>query len=169
MQHTEPRFQNRRPPRAALIVVRSGCGRRCFAVMRNRIRFWILSFDLACIPFGALLAFVTGPHAGPETFWQRFELVLPMVYAALGFWMITFFSLHADGFDSGWQLPAVISKVTVAICCLMAALLSFAFVARQLYSRLFLLRLSLILLAAGLFRRNLRAMAVPRADLAALP
>src|SRR2546426_523864 len=61
------------------------------------------------------------------------------ISAAAIAWSFLYFNMRLDGFQGGWHLPTMISRVIVAVSLLMAFVLAFAFLARHYYSRLVLL------------------------------
>ena len=62
-----------------------------------------------------------------------------LIFAVAFAWSLLYFEMHLDGFQGGWHLPTIISRVIVAVCILMAFVLASAFLARHYYSRLVLL------------------------------
>jgi lipopolysaccharide/colanic/teichoic acid biosynthesis glycosyltransferase len=59
-----------------------------------------------------------------------------MIFAVAFAWLFLYFAMHLDGFQGGWHLPTIISRVIVAVSLLMAFVLASAFLARHYYSRL---------------------------------
>src|SRR5260370_14238710 len=57
--------------------------------------------------------------------------------------------MRLDGFEGGWQLPAILSKIVVAVSVVLLVLLAVAFLTKGFYSRQVLLYFSLFL-ALGL-------------------
>jgi len=91
-----------------------------------------------------------------------------MIFAAVFAWSFLYFKMHLDGFQGGWHLPTIISRVIVAASILMALVLASAFLTRHYYSRLVLLyfaclfpvglvgiRLAVRSLLASRFRRTM--------------
>jgi lipopolysaccharide/colanic/teichoic acid biosynthesis glycosyltransferase len=62
-----------------------------------------------------------------------------MIFAVSIAWPFLYFEMHLDGFQGGWHLPTIISRVVVAVSILMAFVLASAFLAQRYYSRLVLL------------------------------
>src|SRR5260370_41634864 len=57
--------------------------------------------------------------------------------------------MRLDGFEGGWQLPAILSKIVVAVSVVLLVLLAVAFLTKGFYSRQVLLYFFLFL-ALGL-------------------
>jgi lipopolysaccharide/colanic/teichoic acid biosynthesis glycosyltransferase len=114
-------------------------------------RYWILAADFVCL-LGALTLAIGLHYLG-----TRVTIDLPAVlraYAllippALVTWTLLYFEMGLDGFEGGWQLPAIFAKIVVAVSLLMLVLLALAFLTKGFYSRVVLLYFSL-LLALGL-------------------
>jgi lipopolysaccharide/colanic/teichoic acid biosynthesis glycosyltransferase len=123
------------------------------------VRYGILAADLVWLV--AALAFAIGLHY----LGTRATIDLPAVFRAYALlippalvtWTLLYFEMGLDGFDGGWHLPAIFSKIVVAVSLLMLGLLALAFLTKGFYSRLVLLYFSL-LLALGLV--GLRCMAL---------
>jgi len=62
-----------------------------------------------------------------------------MLLAAVVAWTLLYFEMNLDGFNGGWQFPAILSKLIVAVSLLMVVVSSFAFLTKHYYSRLVLL------------------------------
>jgi lipopolysaccharide/colanic/teichoic acid biosynthesis glycosyltransferase len=111
------------------------------------VRYGILAADLVWL-LGAL-ALAIGLHyvaatnttALPAVF-RAYAFLLPF---ALVTWALLYFEMSLDGFKGGWYLPAIFSKIVVAVSLLMLVLLAVAFLNRGFYSRLVLLYFSLFL------------------------
>src|SRR5260370_38369924 len=101
------------------------------------VRYWILAADFVCL-LGAL-AFAIGLHY-PGT---RAAIDLPAVlraYAllippALVTWTLLYFEMRLDGFEGGWQLPAILSKIVVAVSVVLLVLLAVALLTKGFYWR----------------------------------
>src|SRR5437588_112072 len=111
------------------------------------VRYWILAADFVCL-LGAL-AFAIGLHYVGT----RVTIDLPAVFRAYALlvppalvtWTLLYFEMGLDGFEGGWQLPAIFAKIVVAVSLLMLVLLALAFLTKGFYSRLVLLYFSLLL------------------------
>src|SRR5215831_2324548 len=107
--------------------------------IRN-IRYWILIADLLCsfaalgIAIGLRYSGVRGEINFTAHFWDYF----PTIITTLGIWVFLYFEMSLDGFKGGWHLPAISSRLIVAVSLLMTGVLAFAFVSRHYYSRLIL-------------------------------
>ncbi len=110
--------------------------------MKNQsLRFWILLADLLWL-LGSLqiaiqfrYAAVSGTVRLAEPFVQYSLMILTAALA----WTFLYFEMHLDGFQGGWHLPTIISRVIVAVSILMAFVLASAFLSQHFYSRLVLL------------------------------
>jgi lipopolysaccharide/colanic/teichoic acid biosynthesis glycosyltransferase len=71
-----------------------------------------------------------GPTGG--TF---FTFVPPLV-VAVAIWVLIFSWMKLDGFRRGWDLPATLSQLVLALCLLMAVLMAGAYLLRIFLSRL---------------------------------
>jgi len=49
-----------------------------------------------------------------------------MLLAAVVAWTLLYFEMNLDGFNGGWQFPAILSKLIVAFSLLMVVVSSFA-------------------------------------------
>jgi len=108
--------------------------------LRN-LRYWILIADLLWV-LGSLqiaiqLRYVAA--SGTVGITEHSLQYSLMIIAAALVWPFLYFEMHLDGFQGGWHLPTIISRVIVAVSLLMAFVLAFAFLARHYYSRLVLL------------------------------
>jgi len=104
-----------------------------------KIRHWIILLDLAWTLSALATAVVLrygseiGPgHAGDLT---RY---FPIACVTVSVWILLYFNMNLDGFQGGWHLPTIVSRVIVAVFLLMAFVLAFAFLTRHYYSRLVL-------------------------------
>jgi len=105
------------------------------------IRYGILATDLLWV-FGALglgIGLQYGGAKGPIDFPSHFQTYSLMALAAVVVWIFLYFELNLEGFKGGWHLPAILSKLIVAVSLLMLVVLAFAFLARHLYPRAVLL------------------------------
>jgi lipopolysaccharide/colanic/teichoic acid biosynthesis glycosyltransferase len=106
----------------------------------GNLRYWILTADLLWV-LGSLLIAVQLRYAGSGTAsvtGHLLEYSLMILVAELA-WLFLYFEMHLDGFQGGWHLPTIISRVIVAVSILMAFVLASAFLALHYYSRLVLL------------------------------
>lgn len=105
------------------------------------LRYWILTADLLWVLGSLQIAFqlryaaASGTVGAVEHFLQYSLMILAAAFA----WSFLYFEMHLDGFQGGWHLPTIISRVIVAVSLLMALVLASAFLARGYYSRLVLL------------------------------
>jgi lipopolysaccharide/colanic/teichoic acid biosynthesis glycosyltransferase len=114
----------------------------------QNIRYGILTADLLWV-FGALGLGIGLRYAGttePITFASLFQMYSLMVVAAVVVWALLYSEMNLDGFKGGWHLPAILSKVIVAVSLLMVVLLAFAFLTKHYYSRLVLLYFAIFFL-----------------------
>jgi lipopolysaccharide/colanic/teichoic acid biosynthesis glycosyltransferase len=108
--------------------------------IRN-LRYWILTADLFWV-LGSLLVAMQLRHAaasGTVGVTEHFLQYSLMILTTAVVWTFLYFEMHLDGFQGGWHLPAIISRVIVAVSILMAFVLASAFLAQHYYSRLVLL------------------------------
>ena len=107
--------------------------------IRN-LRYWILTADLlwvlGCLQIAVQLRYAANGAASAKGHSLEYFL---MIFAAGLAWPFLYFEMHLDGFQGGWHLPTIISRVIVAVSILMAFVLASAFLARHYYSRLVLL------------------------------
>ncbi|MGH9427909.1 MAG: hypothetical protein ACRD2L_16615, partial [Terriglobia bacterium] len=108
--------------------------------VRN-LRYWILAADLlwvwTALQIAAQLRYAASGGSVGVT--KHFPQFLPIAFAATIVWTFLYFHMHVDGFQGGWHLPTVVSRVMAAVSFLIVLLLVFAFPARHDYSRLVLL------------------------------
>jgi lipopolysaccharide/colanic/teichoic acid biosynthesis glycosyltransferase len=115
----------------------------------RKLRYVILAADLACV-LGALLAAVSLRYYGDvsvadvSTYFKAYWF---LTGCALIAWSFLFFEMSLDGFRGGWNFPAILSKLIVAVCLLMVLLLAIAFATNHFYSRLVLLYFALSFLS----------------------
>jgi putative colanic acid biosynthesis UDP-glucose lipid carrier transferase len=120
--------------------------------MTTRIlRYAILAADLVWL--GGALALAIGVHyAGARSVADLSGLLRTyalLLVPALAAWALLYFEMNLDGFKGGWHLPAILSKIIVAVSLLMVFLLAFAFLIKGSYSRFVLFYFALFL-APGL-------------------
>jgi lipopolysaccharide/colanic/teichoic acid biosynthesis glycosyltransferase len=104
------------------------------------IRYWILATDLLWV-LGSLQIAIQMRYAGSGAASVRGHFLdyFVMIFAAVFTWSFLYFEMHLDGFQGGWHLPTIISRVMVAVSLLMAFVLASAFLSQHYYSRLVLL------------------------------
>src|SRR5713101_4265988 len=108
--------------------------------IRN-IRYWIFAADLLCV-VGALVFAIGLRYTNTIdgiSFMGHFQMYSLMMLVAFVVWALLYFEMNLDGFKGGWQFPAVLSKIIVAVSLLMLVVLAFAFLTQHNYSRLVLL------------------------------
>lgn len=113
----------------------------------RKIRYWILAADFLWV-LGALgLAIrLRYANARPEIgFMEHFQTYYVMLLVSFVVWALLYFEMGLDGFRGGWHLPAILSKVIVAVSLLMVAVPAFAFLTQHNYSRLVLLYFAFLL------------------------
>ncbi len=110
--------------------------------MKNlHIRYSILVVDVLWV-LGALGLGIGLRYAGTKDsidFASHFQTYSLMLLAAVVAWTFLYFEMNLDGFKGGWQFPAILSKLIVAVSLLMVVVSSFAFLTKHYYSRLVLL------------------------------
>jgi lipopolysaccharide/colanic/teichoic acid biosynthesis glycosyltransferase len=104
-----------------------------------KIRNWIIFLDLAWTLSALAIAVVLryGGEIGPGREGDLRQYFL-MGCVTGSVWILLYFKMSLDGFNGGWHLPTIISRLIVAVCLLMAFVLAFAFLTRHYYSRLVL-------------------------------
>jgi lipopolysaccharide/colanic/teichoic acid biosynthesis glycosyltransferase len=108
---------------------------------------WILTADWAWIAIALLgaeflrygFSWGTSAEISPH-------YLLPFFLATCGIWFLLSSSMQLDGFRGGWRLAAIVSQLSMAVCFLMAALLTGGYLLRQYVSRLALAYFGLLLL-----------------------
>src|SRR5260370_12516810 len=100
------------------------------------VRYWIRAADFVCL-LGAL-AFAIGLHYPGTRAAIDFPAVLRayalLIPPALVTWTLLYFEMRLDGFEGGWQLPAILSKIVVAVSVVLLVLLAVAFLTKGFYS-----------------------------------
>src|SRR5882762_5182203 len=132
--------------------------------IRN-IRYWILTMDLPWMLVSLYIAFQARYAAASGTVraTEHFPQYTLMIFTAALVWSFLYFEMHLDGFQGGWNLPTIISRVIVAVAILMAFVLASAFLAQRYYSRLVLLYFAWLFLAGLVgIRIALRSLLVSR-------
>ena len=114
--------------------------------MSKILRYWIPLADCVWVVVALLVAYqFRYGFQGWEGSRSGFLGYLPAVLAALLVWIVLSLGKGLDGFRGGWNLPTVLSQVSVGVSLQMVLLLALAFLARQYYSRLVLVYFALLL------------------------
>jgi lipopolysaccharide/colanic/teichoic acid biosynthesis glycosyltransferase len=71
-----------------------------------------------------------GPNDG------TFFTFVPLLLVAVVIWVLIFSRMKLDGFRRGWDLPATLSQLILALCLLMSVLMAGAYLLRVFLSRL---------------------------------
>src|SRR5437667_4097848 len=133
--------------------------------MKTRnLRYWILIADLLWLSGSVQIAIqLRYAASGTATIAEPSLRYSLMILVATLAWAFLYFEMRLDGFQGGWHLPAIISRVIVADSILMAFVLASAFLAQRYYSRLVLLYFA-CLFPVGLvgIRFGFRALLVSR-------
>ena len=103
------------------------------------IRRAIMASDLAWIMIAMGIAYLArygwvwnGPDGGTVL------IFAPLLFVAVGIWVLLSTRLKLDGFRGGWYSPAILSQLFVATSWLMLTLLAVAYLRREYVSRLVL-------------------------------
>jgi lipopolysaccharide/colanic/teichoic acid biosynthesis glycosyltransferase len=104
---------------------------------KQRLQHWILAGDITWALIALPLAYVMrygftwhGPTDG------TFFTFVPPLLVAVAVWALIFSWMKLDGFRRGWDLPATLSQLFLALCLLMAVLTAGAYFLRIFLSRL---------------------------------
>jgi lipopolysaccharide/colanic/teichoic acid biosynthesis glycosyltransferase len=104
---------------------------------KQRLQHWILAGDITWAFVALPLAYVMrygltwhGPSNG------TFLAFVPPLLLAVAVWALLFSWMKLDGFRRGWDLPATLSQLFLALCLLMAVLMAGAYLLRIFLSRL---------------------------------
>src|ERR1700747_2644240 len=111
----------------------------------RKIHYWILAADLLWVSAALGLA-IRLRYAGARDevgFTEHFHAYSLILLVGFVVWALLYFEMSLDGFKGGWHLPAILSKVIVAVSLLMVVVLAFAFLTQHNYSRLVLLYFAL--------------------------
>lgn len=124
-------------------------------VMSRRLRVLVLLADVLWIFLSASLAFLLRyPNHGA---WIDHSLDYPryvfLACLAMGIWTFLFTRMRLDGFSDGWEPERVFSRVFIGVLLLMSGMLSVAFLAKEVYSRLLLAYFGTFLFAGFLLVR----------------
>jgi lipopolysaccharide/colanic/teichoic acid biosynthesis glycosyltransferase len=114
----------------------------------RKLRHWILIADLVWAAVALVIAYAMryGLSENAQIFWRPFSMFGLEFVAALVIWVALNEWMGLDGFRGGWYLPAVFSRVLLALLTLMAVLLAAAYLARAFVSRLVLSYFAVLLL-----------------------
>jgi lipopolysaccharide/colanic/teichoic acid biosynthesis glycosyltransferase len=119
------------------------------------IRRGILAADLAWIvlslTFAYLLRYGWTWNGPDEVTGLTF---LPPLVLSLGLWILLSSWLKLDGFRGGWDTPAILSQLFVAVSCLMIIVMAIAYVRREYVSRLVLSYFGILLLVGLVIIRS---------------
>ncbi len=114
---------------------------------KQKLQHWILAGDITWALIALPLAYVMrygftwhGPTDG------TFFTFVPPLLVAVAVWALIFSWMKLDGFRRGWDLPATLSQLFLALCLLMAVLTAGAY-----FLRIFLSRLTLAYFGGLLF------------------
>ncbi len=115
----------------------------------RQIRYWILAADLLWVlaAFGFAIRLRYAGAKDEIGFLEHLQAYSLMLLVAFAVWAFLYFEMSLDGFKGGWQLPAILSKLIVAVSILMVVVLAFAFLTQHHYSRLVLLYFALFFTA----------------------
>ena len=86
---------------------------------------------------------------------RHFQAYGLMAFVALLAWAVLYFKMGLDGFQGGWQLSAILSKLIVADALLMVVVPAAAFITQHYYSRLVLLYFTVLLILGQVIVRLL--------------
>jgi lipopolysaccharide/colanic/teichoic acid biosynthesis glycosyltransferase len=113
----------------------------------RRITNWILAADLlwiiAAFAGAALLRYGLRGAIGVSA---PVHSLLPFLALSMALWGFLFYRFHLEGFYGGWRFSAVVSRLFLAVLCLMGGLLAPAYLARVYVSRLTLAYFGILLL-----------------------
>ena len=85
-----------------------------------------------------------------------FFTFVPPLLVAVSVWALIFSWMKLDGFRRGWDLPATLSQLFLALCLLMAVLMAGAYLLRIFLSRLTLSYFGILLFVGFLSIRCAR-------------
>jgi lipopolysaccharide/colanic/teichoic acid biosynthesis glycosyltransferase len=116
-------------------------------MLKKRLYFGILIADLAWTTLALLGAYVI--RYGANVRWG-FDQPVPSAHlllltVSLAAWFLLYMTMDLDGFRSGWQLSAVISRTSTGVVLLMIAIVTYGYSTRVYFSRLLLLYFSILL------------------------
>src|SRR5690348_4218339 len=107
--------------------------------MSQKLRQWIVLADFLWIPLALLLAYSCHYRAADSaSVLLCLQSYRSALIACLLLWAFLCLKRDLHGFRGGWSLPAILSQVVVGLILLMLALLTLAFLTKQIYSRLVL-------------------------------
>lgn len=113
----------------------------------RKLRSWILTADLCWTALALVISYALryGIDGPLQSFWRPFSLFgIEFVGVAI-LWLLLYEWMSLDGFRGGWHAPAMLSRVFLGVLALMAILLSAAYLARDLVSRLVLTYFGILL------------------------
>lgn len=115
---------------------------------KQKLQHWILAADLVWTSIALVMAYVlTYGTMLDSTGERRLLTFVPLLFGALALWAGLFSWMKLDGFRLGWHLPAIVSELLLATCCLLGLLLAAVFLSRYYVSRLALAYFGLLLVA----------------------
>jgi lipopolysaccharide/colanic/teichoic acid biosynthesis glycosyltransferase len=115
-------------------------------VKKQKLQHWILAADLVWALIAMMMAYVlTYGMMLDSTGERRLLTFVPLLLGALVLWAGLFSWMKLDGFRLGWHLPAIVSELLVATCCLLGFLFAALFLARYYIARLALAYFGLLL------------------------
>src|SRR6516162_2412936 len=90
----------------------------------RKLRYWILAGDSLWI-IGALGLAIYLHYVGTRGdigFMQHFQTYSLMLSVAFVVWPLLYFEMSLDGFKGAWHIPAILSKIIVAVTLLLVGL-----------------------------------------------
>jgi lipopolysaccharide/colanic/teichoic acid biosynthesis glycosyltransferase len=115
-------------------------------VKKQKLQHWILAADLAWASIAMAMAYVlTYGMTLDSTSEKRLLTFVPLLLCSLALWAGLFSWMKLDGFRLGWHLPAIVSELLLATCCLLGLLFAALFLARYYIARLALAYFGLLL------------------------
>jgi lipopolysaccharide/colanic/teichoic acid biosynthesis glycosyltransferase len=123
--------------------------------MTRRYRFTILILDLLWIVAAFYLAYSLRYHRFDLGFESAisFRIFYSITASALLIWALLSLSRSLDGFQGGWEFPAIASRLMIAIFYLLVFLFAVGYATRHYYSRLLFFYLPFLLFAGFLLIR----------------
>ena len=104
---------------------------------KHKIQNWILAADSIWASIAMVIAYVlTYGTTLDATSEKRLLAFAPILLGTLFLWAGLFSRMKLDGFRLGWHLPAIVSELLLATCCLLGFLVAAIFLARYYVSRL---------------------------------
>lgn len=123
--------------------------------MTRRYRLTILLLDLIWVVVAFFFAYALRYQTLSFSIEQEasFRIFYSIIAAAVLIWTLLSLSRSLDGFQGGWQLSAIVSRLAIGIFYLMVFLFALGFATRHYYSRLLFLYLPFLLFAGFLLIR----------------